>query len=140
MATERFSIDYPVQGELLVAYAPDADGDVLRLADLYTSPMLQTLWQRHQARDPSKASWPAFLRDWHSLQGAWAHGDPWHAYDAAETARALVELVAGGLPELEVWRVHPVDGGPPGTLAEAMAALVAFVQAAPGPTIYFLDD
>ena len=139
MATERFSIDYPVQGELLVAYAPDADGEVLRVADLYTSVVFRELWKLHQARDPSKASWPAFLRDWNHNQGAWAHGDPWQAYEAAEIRAALAALV-GALPELDVSRVSAVDGGPPGSLAEAVDALVAFVAAAPDGTIYLCDD
>lgn len=139
MAGDRFSISYPVQGALVVAHAPHVDGDVLRLADLYTMEMFQALWKVYQERDASMATWPAILRDWNLLEGAWGQGDAWHAYDAAETSAALAALV-GRLPDVDVSRVHPVDGGPPGTLAEALAAFRAFVEAAPGPTIYLLDD
>jgi hypothetical protein len=134
----RFVVDHPVQGCLVVAHASQGAEDVAMayFSEVYVLPALEQLWELHQARGTRPDAWPALLRDWTACRGAWGASEGWHAYAAVDLAAMVDDLLEQGVQEPDLSRLHPVDGRPSATLGEAMAALAAFVQRAPGGDVF----
>jgi hypothetical protein len=127
----RFVVDYPVQGCLVVAHAgPEAP--TAHFSEVYVLHAMEQLWELHHACGTAPAGLPALLRDWTACAGPWDTAQGWHAYAAEELAAMLTDLLEQGVREPDLSRIHPVDGRPSATVGEALAALVAFVEAAPG--------
>jgi hypothetical protein len=137
----RFVVDYPVQGCLIVAHAPPGGAaEAAHFSDVYVHHAMEQLWELHHARGTGLELWPPLLRDWTTCKGPWASGDGWFAYAPAELAAMLVDLLEQDVQEPDLSRVHVVDGRPSATIREAVAALVAFVQAAPGTQVFVMRD
>jgi hypothetical protein len=139
----RFVVDYPVQGCVIVAHARPQAADAAATAhfsDVYMHYAMEQLWELHHARGTLPDTWPALLRDWTTCKGPWGVDDDWHAYAATELAAMLADLLEQGVQEPDLSRIHPVDGKPSASVSEAMAALAAFVQRAPGGDVVVMRD